>query len=68
MKKIIVGVTGASGSIYAKRIFHHLAKAKDVEVGVVFSDNAYTVWAEELDEKPEIPFKIYKPKKWRLFY
>lgn len=63
MKKVIIAVTGASGSLYAKRIFHHLAKLKEeVEVGVVFSDNALTVWKQELDEEPEIPFKKYSKR------
>ncbi|MCB9233114.1 MAG: UbiX family flavin prenyltransferase [Bacteroidia bacterium] len=62
MKKIIVAVTGASGSIYAKRLFYHLSKVSDLEVGVVLSDNARTVWTQELDEKLEIPFKVYGKK------
>jgi len=58
--KIIVAVTGASGSIYAKRMFWHLSQRDDVEVGVVLSRNAPTVWKEELDEEMDIPFKVYK--------
>lgn len=57
--KIIVAVTGASGSIYAKRMFHHLSRMDDVEVGVVLSRNARTVWKQELDEELTIPFKVY---------
>lgn len=60
--KIIVAVTGASGSIYAKRMFWHLAQRNDVEVGVVLSSNAKTVWNQELDEKMEIPFRVYDRK------
>ena len=59
-KKIVVAVTGASGSIYAKRMFHHLAVRDDVEVGVVLSRNAATVWREELLEELEVPFPVYK--------
>ncbi len=66
--KIIVAVTGASGSIYAqrtlhhlaRRTLHHLARRDDVEVGVVLSRNALTVWEQELGVKPEIPFKVYE--------
>ena len=58
--KIIVAVTGASGSIYAKRLFHYLSMADNVEVGVVLSRNAATVWKQELDEEMDIPFKVYK--------
>jgi 4-hydroxy-3-polyprenylbenzoate decarboxylase len=45
--KIIIGITGASGSIYGKLL---LDKVKYLEnqvedCGVVFSDNAKAVWA-----------------------
>lgn len=49
-KKLIVAITGASGSVYAKVLFDELAKLKDqIEaVGVVMSDNAKEVWEFEL--------------------
>lgn len=49
--KIIVGITGASGSIYAKVLLEKLATLKDqVEsVGIVMSDNAKQVWETELE-------------------
>lgn len=59
-KKIIVAITGASGSIYAKRTLEILKERDDVEVGVVMSRNAMTVWEQELGVKPEIPFKVYE--------
>lgn len=61
-QKIVVAVTGASGSIYAQRLFTHLAAMPHVEVGVVFSSNARTVWKLELGTEPQIPFKIYGAK------
>lgn len=57
--KIVIAVTGASGSIYAQRTLHHLAQREDVEVGVVLSRNATTVWEQELGVPLEIPFPIY---------
>ncbi len=60
--KIIVAVTGASGSIYAKRMFWQLSRRDDVEVGVVLSSNAKTVWHQELDENMDIPFTVYDRK------
>ena len=61
--KIIVGVTGASGAIYAKTLFEKLAILKNQveKIDVVFSDNAKEVWKYELDTNPAqaIPFKIY---------
>jgi len=49
-KKIVVAVTGASGSIYAKLLLDNLKLlSQQVEkVGVVMSDNAKEVWRFEL--------------------
>jgi len=49
-KKVIVAVTGASGSIYAKLLFDKLVKLNEqIEVvGIVMSDNAKEVWQFEL--------------------
>ena len=61
--KIVVGVTGASGSIYAKVLFDRLIQLKDqVEAcGVVFSGNAKDVWEYELGNRDfeQLPFKVY---------
>lgn len=63
-RKIIVAVTGASGSIYAKILFKKLQEIKDQieEVAVVFSTNAKEIWKYELNEEfaPACPFKIYE--------
>ena len=63
MVKIAVAVTGASGSVYAQVLFDHLASLKDKvdEVGIIWSDNAYTVWQHELGNKDyeHIPFKVW---------
>ncbi|HMZ45252.1 MAG TPA: UbiX family flavin prenyltransferase [Chitinophagaceae bacterium] len=50
MNKIIVAITGASGSIYAKLLLDSLMQMKNqfAEIGVVMSDNAKTVWQTEL--------------------
>jgi 4-hydroxy-3-polyprenylbenzoate decarboxylase len=62
-KKIVVGVTGASGAIYAKVLFDRLVGLKDQvsEVGVVFSTNAREVWKLELDNSDfeKLPFTVY---------
>lgn len=49
--KVIVAVTGASGSIYAKRLIERL-NHMDVDLAVVFSKNAIDVWQWELGQKP----------------
>jgi 4-hydroxy-3-polyprenylbenzoate decarboxylase len=46
-KKIVVGITGASGAPYAKRLLDVLAARDDVEVAVCLSSTAAEVWALE---------------------
>lgn len=62
--KIVVAVTGASGSIYAKVLLDRLLQLKSQieNVGVVMSSNAYDVWKYELgnDSYKNYPFTFYK--------
>lgn len=62
-KKVVIGVTGASGSVYAKVLFDRLEQLQDQiqEVGVVFSTNAREVWKLELGNADfqDLPFTIY---------
>jgi 4-hydroxy-3-polyprenylbenzoate decarboxylase len=46
-KKIVVGITGASGAPYARRLLGVLRQRDDVEVGVCASRTAPEVWALE---------------------
>ncbi len=61
--KIVLAITGASGSIYAKVLLNKLQALTDqIEtVGVVMSDNAKDVWKFELNnsEYDKIPYTIY---------
>jgi len=61
--KIIIAVTGASGSIYAKILLDKLVKLQHQikEVNIVFSDNAKAVWKHELgnDDYQNYPFKTF---------
>ncbi|HMK03499.1 MAG TPA: UbiX family flavin prenyltransferase [Ferruginibacter sp.] len=63
MKKIVVAVTGASGSIYAKILLNKLVLLKDQwnELSVVMTENAKEVWKIELDsdDHKDIPAKFY---------
>ena len=63
VKKIVVAVTGASGSLYTKVLFDKLAAQDDriSRVGVVMSDNARDVWNYELgnDLYRNYPFDFY---------
>ena len=62
--KIIIAITGASGSIYAKVLLDQLVVLKDqIEaVGIVMSKNAKDVWEFELgnDSYKDYPFKYYE--------
>ncbi|HJK77952.1 MAG TPA: UbiX family flavin prenyltransferase [Methanocorpusculum sp.] len=50
MKRIVVGVTGASGTLYAKRLIEALTKTDGIEVYLIISDTARTVARlEEVD-------------------
>lgn len=63
-RKIVVAVTGASGSIYARALFEKLREIKDQveEVGVIFSSNALDIWKFELDEEFVLvyPFRVFE--------
>jgi 4-hydroxy-3-polyprenylbenzoate decarboxylase len=63
MRKILVAITGASGSIYAKGILDKLANIGSQwdELSVVMTENAATVWKTELgnDEYRKYPFRFF---------
>ena len=64
--KIIVSVSGASGSIYAKVLFDKLQQLENqIEaVGVMMSENAKYVWQTELgnSDYKDLPFDFYTPQ------
>lgn len=63
--KIIVSITGASGSIYAKVLLDKLLdlSAQIEQVGIVMSANAKDVWKHELgnEDYKNYPFTFYEP-------
>ena len=60
---VVIAITGASGSIYAKFLLDELVKlnVQLEEVGIIMSDNAKTVWEFELGNKDYLnyPFNFY---------
>jgi 4-hydroxy-3-polyprenylbenzoate decarboxylase len=64
-RKIIIGITGASGSLYAHLLLQKLRglQSQFEEVAVVVSETAEKVWAYELPdiELDTNPFKRYSP-------
>ena len=63
MKKTVVAITGASGSIYAESLLKKLSAIKDqwTELSVVMTTNAREVWKTELGNESwkELPVKFY---------
>jgi len=63
MKKVVVAVTGASGSIYAADLLQKLSQLKDqwAELALVMTTNAKEVWNTELenDSWKNLPVKQF---------
>ncbi|MND82070.1 putative aromatic acid decarboxylase [compost metagenome] len=64
--RIVVAITGASGSIYAKVLLDKLQQLKDQidAIGIVMSDNAKDVWKFELGNESykDYDFPFYSKK------
>lgn len=59
-RKLIVGVGGASGAPYTRRLLEHLRTRDDVEPHLVFSVNGKQVWAHEIGSDPrEFGFPVW---------
>ncbi len=59
-QKIVVAITGASGSVYAKVLLTKLCQLKDQieELGVVMTENAKDVWKTELGDEGYKDFDV----------
>src|SRR5688572_19158116 len=61
--KVVLAITGASGSIYAKLLIEKLLTLKSQwhELSVVMTDNAKTVWETELSDRSfeNYPIKFF---------
>jgi 4-hydroxy-3-polyprenylbenzoate decarboxylase len=62
--KLILAITGASGSIYALRLLEKLSALKEppAEIAVVFSDTAKQIWEYETGQQfmPVPPAKVFE--------
>lgn len=60
-RKLVLGIGGSSGSIYAYRLMTKLSAIQDITVGVVMSDNAIYNWELELGtfDQSVWPFSFY---------
>jgi 4-hydroxy-3-polyprenylbenzoate decarboxylase len=66
-RKIVVAVSGASGSIYAKRLLDFLAAhggapGLDLHVDLVFTETGRQVWEHELGAPPRYAWKTWGPR------
>ena len=65
-KKLVLGIGGSSGSIYAKVLMDRLEQMSDqwAAIGVVMSDNAKFNWEYELGNRAfeQYPFDFYEKK------
>ena len=63
MNKIVVAITGASGSVYSKVLLGKLLAIKDqwADLSVVLTENAKEVWKTEMDNDhyKNYPVKMY---------
>lgn len=60
MHKIVVAVTGASGSIYARLLLNKLIALNDQwqSLAVVMTENAKEVWRTELDKEDYVKYDL----------
>jgi 4-hydroxy-3-polyprenylbenzoate decarboxylase len=61
-QKLVIAITGASGSIYSRLLLEKLLILQDQweEIALIFSEKGKEVWKYELDMSMEsLPYKIY---------
>ena len=64
MKRLIVGISGASGVIYAQRFLQQIAQRTKIEVHLVITSYARTIIQHEMGKKVDfsgLAFRIYPP-------
>ena len=59
-KKIVIGISGASGAIYAKLLLDKIQQHQDQieKLGVVLSSNAKAIWKEELGNEDYLKYNF----------
>ncbi len=59
-RNIIIAVSGASGAIYTKLLFDELNNNNDINISVIFSNNAKEIWKHEINTNlSKYNFKFY---------
>jgi 4-hydroxy-3-polyprenylbenzoate decarboxylase len=60
--KLVIGVSGASGAPYARKLLDFLAEhgpRHGVSADLVFTTTGKQVWAQEIGALPKYPFKVW---------
>lgn len=61
-RRLVVGITGASGSLYAARALTFLRAETDIQVDLVFSKTGRVVWNHEMGTDPaDFGYTIWSP-------
>jgi flavin prenyltransferase len=64
IRKIVIAITGASGSLYASLLIEKLLALRSQwdKVSIVMTDNARTVWETELNNRSykDLPLEVYE--------
>ena len=63
--KLVVGVSGASGAPYARRLLDFLAAEgprHGISADLVFTETGMQVWTQEIGSAPKYPFPMWKPR------
>ena len=53
MREIVLGITGASGTIYAEHYIRGCTQMRDISLSVILTETARTIWLRELGYDPE---------------
>jgi 4-hydroxy-3-polyprenylbenzoate decarboxylase len=62
VQRLVLGVGGASGAIYAERLLRFFAETRAAEVAVVFTKTGRLVWTDEIGTDPkDYGFPLYNP-------
>ena len=59
MQRIVIAITGASGSIYAQLLIEKLLQIRDQwdAIGIVMTKNAKEVWKTELENETFLEYQ-----------
>ncbi|UOF94557.1 MAG: UbiX family flavin prenyltransferase [Bacteroides sp.] len=64
MRKIVIAITGASGSVYANYLLNHINQC-EYDISIVMSKNAKYVWHHELKNDDYKKYNIYDNNDFR---